>query len=82
MLRTKKLFTDTELRKQLGKNNPPYIEDLIARDVILRNMEFEANFFSFDGLLCSLITVQKKIGAYRGFYDIRLSYLQKMITTR
>ena len=83
MLRTEKLFTDTELRKLMGsKNKRKFITELIERDVILRNMEFEDNSFSFDGLLSSLITVQKKLNAYKGIYDINLTYLQKMITAR
>jgi len=77
MLRTEKLFTDTELRKLMGsKNKRKFITELIERDVILRNMEFEDNSFSFDGLLSSLITVQKKLNAYKGIYDINLTYLQ------
>jgi len=65
-----------------SKNKTTYTNELISRDVILRNMEFEKNSFSFDGLLSSLITVQKKLDAYRGIYNIELAYLQKMITTR
>jgi len=83
MLQTEKLFTDTELRKLMGsKNKRKFITELIERDVILRNMEFEDNSFSFDGLLSSLITVQRKLNAYKGIYDINLTYLQKMITAR
>lgn len=83
MIQTEKLFTDNELRKMMGsKNKTTYTNELISRDVILRHMDFETNFFSFDGLLSSLITVQKKLDAYRSIYDINLSYIQQMIRSR